>query len=588
MFPENQMQRRVRSRFRGVVFFMSVCVFTLVVSMLDTDTAFAAAIKTVRSTNQSVAYTDGITSNPTSIANYAYSGAQIPISAIISKIELKITATGSVNGTFRLRQNGGGYQMGGISACSRNWTSSVFTQTCDWTASTWLTLSRLNSASFWIEYTNTGDGNVSRIYIDSVYLEVTYGFGETTEIQQVSTAIIPNQSSNFKLAWSNYLESNTFNGFYNAYYFPSGRVNAGVCDGLDSVKNKYGNQTTECELEYIPLWENRLINNSTFFSGSGTFPFSFTYPVAGSFTGAIVLTSFGCTMQDIDSNEVCTSSIVKKGLVVSNYELTTAFSAENVVTTWVNGGQSGSGFYFVSDKQNYTIGEPVRLKWRYTLSPLIVSKAYLYRYIGDTSPILFDGVGLDEVDVFHYATLYYSLPNTYQPFVRVCVGDCSTTWRDMYLGALEIPQARYALYVANQIFSSNQVNCSARGVFGLDSSMFLLSFGTGSNILVSGAEIVANKGIQSFVWLASNLLCVLDETPLVSDIKSVVNPDSGEVLITPEKIWGYSITGLIPVQNFTITYNTTENATKLWDALVNILIFFALFFFILDGIFGRK
>lgn len=414
--------------------------------------------------------------------------------------------------------------------------------------------------------------------IDSAHITF-YGSGtDGTYFRLANTTgnIFPSQSANFHVSWQGkfaYPDQAQF-----GYFFPfvgSGHAMVGCSiSGTCSTTKNY----------VVKLFENTAIPDGL--TASGTYNFAIQYPNVGTYTGSVLFSSNcawsgtgGLDLQG-DIFSLCHYEQAFATVTVGSFQALTSNTVNNVVKNWTNGGGTSSGAYLASDKQQYERGEPVYLRWYFNMGSLAVSSVKLYSGSGTQLLNTFTGTASTLNNTNYYAKIFYQNSGTYQPRIRVCVGDCSTIYRDIYIGGGTVADASKAIIVLQSVLAEGvgaQGFCTDQGVFGLSQSNFKLSFtSTGSNVVVQGIEDVANRGLGAFYWLAANSFCVLDHAPIISMFHNIVAPASGTYTMPTQwfciPIVGCAYNGNpFPDSTYAVSYNETSQAKTIWAILLPLM-----------------
>lgn len=403
--------------------------------------------------------------------------------------------------------------------------------------------------------------------------------------------ILPFDPVTLQLRWNGVFAYPDFMTY--AWFFP-----------YNQVEGCYGAIGELCaEAVYTPI---PVTNNAT---GSGTLTFTYPYAKNGSFTGAMLISNDPyCDLNKIYLDSACDDNIfIERAEVnIGSYRALSMTDPKIANTVFSNGG-GGSGAYLVTNKQTYYTGEPVYLKWKADLGGLTISSIKIYTGSGtDVAATLTSAADLD-VDNFHAAQIHYSQSGQYQPFIRACVGDCSTTWQDIYIGGGTAPDFERVLTVIDREVddgveegvipgvgiiddsSGTGSTCSTRGVFGLQAASFYVAFASDGNVFYKGIQVLLNKAVDAVMWISGNVMCVFEAAPLISNVADVVAPAAGtyqlpteifHVEIDPMEVFGAS--------SYVVAYNTDTETGKLGQVLSGGLFAWLTALFILKGIFGRR
>lgn len=287
---------------------------------------------------------------------------------------------------------------------------------------------------------------------------------------------------------------------------------------------------------------------------------------------------------------------------------------------------TGSGAYFFSDKHFYDVNEPVLLKFYYDV-PFTVGSTVLFKdnstglNIGlgsapdtpkssPTGGITITGSAADE-RVEHRQIVRYGAPFTLYPsgvdpvlLVKSNAYNASdpSTYRIIYLGgnAKRDPQKFIVIKLSTvfnnpngTIFGSNSsngtltggtLNLSTDGIFGMDPSVFKVSFGAQDNQLLVWAQDLVNIVIRAALWVASSAWNILKSSPIFSFIDSSFHPKSGSTHILPPRILNQPVAFIPADANFTISYaNAQDSRALIW--FINLFLLGAMMKFILTAIF---
>ncbi len=590
-YPQNRLQEFLNNRFvrlSWITFFWVIAfVFSFIFSVGTSEAASVAIIRVDETVNPSAGYVDGVgtihtTPPQDTFKRFTMEQGNIPLQAVITKIEAKWVSKGSNSYNIKPtnRTNGFGDITPLAPSCSGTPASATVytTRTCDWTSASALTIDFLNNK---LGITMTRNNSASTINVDAIYLEVTYYVPLQLEI--LTSPIYPNTEINMRVSWNN-------NFFFPdqvkyAYFLPYGRHYTTGCDGECVGSNEFGKTVVNGSAQPDGL------------TGSGSINFTYSYPYVGSFTGSIVLSS-NCNITQLNEDDGmgdCDALKADAIVTVGGFSMLTPSQVALSVDSWNNGGSTGSntGNYLATNKRVYQISEPVYLKWRYNIGGLIVSSVKIFNDIGGDLVATVTASEDITQDEEHYANIFYDISGQYNPYIRICVGDCSTIFYDMYIGGDSQRNPSYSITVLDSLYqvgaSIGGGDCTTTGIFGMDPEYFRVSFGENSNIFYQGVNELINKSIQSLLWIGGETMCVLENAPMLGIIDDIISPQAGTYNL-PTSIMGNDInpSQVFGDDSFLIEYSSDAGITPLANLIKNSVLIFVIGFFILKNIFPKK
>lgn len=306
-----------------------------------------------------------------------------------------------------------------------------------------------------------------------------------------------------------------------------------------------------------------------------------------------------CSDGSIEPNLYLGSSTNPIGIVVQTQA--EAEQTENALTLgnplWFNGGGqadywTGSGGYkLFSNKSTFARYETVPLKWSWNGSKPGFSIGSVYVY---PDPVKLPGLayqdtatGALESGIDHFKGIVYNAVGQYQPAVELRSTTYNAgnpaTYERFYIGGGLTPLPQYVISITNTVLSqqsgSGAVTCSTRGVFGLSPQGFSLNLNKSDNMLVQSAQEIGGRGVSAMLWLGGNLLCLVDNAPLLSTVHELIVPAPG-VRQLPNSWNGHEFKTPWKESTFTVEYADSANHDLVWSWLIVAIDFI----FILDMI----
>jgi hypothetical protein len=597
LYPNRLQEYLAKRRMRRGFFFLSWIVVIACSTLIKPQQAGAVAYSATVFSDQSPwtaidgSYsTQGDGSFSISIPNFS-----IPANAVVSSVQVHIHWRGTKRYAFHITNNAGTDQDAPSTPCSPTPASGVTfgTTTCTWTTGSngftyASTVANLNGNFDLRGIRFTGTSNTADI--DAISVEVTADLPEVLNLYSVNLDL-PGQPSTFRAYWENQYYGFDDSTIKHMYFFPY-------------------NQVTGCYTSLGDLCEEAVYSevpgvSGTSATGSGALTFNYAYMKNGSFTGAILVSdSDTCDIHEIYINADCDDhiKIARKRFTIGSYESIPLTDSRIASTVFSNGGGS-SGSYLATDKKTYYTGEPVYLKWRFDVGSLVQSQVRVYSGSGNVLAATFTSSGDLLENTMHAAAIFYPQPGEYQPFIRVCVGDCSTTFVNIYIGGGHTADFSKAITVISRPVSGGLeegapgasspddvlLECTNNGIFGLTSESFFVAFGDNSNLFYKGINGLINQGIDAAMWISRNTMCAFERSPLISNISDIIAPEEGTYTL-PTSVLGLDIdrSRLFGQTTFVIDYSDDDETERLGTVISTTFLAVCVMWFTLNGIFGKR
>jgi len=197
---------------------------------------------------------------------------------------------------------------------------------------------------------------------------------------------------------------------------------------------------------------------------------------------------------------------------------------------------SGSGVYFFTDFEKYSLGQPVIAKMYYDVQ--FVPNKFIYypddtdlstQIVYTTSPYTVDQNQIFLSYTYRSAGVYYpyfevrsSSYNSANPstFKRVYFGDgAKRSWR-----SIEVTQDGFGGM------------CTHDGIFGLSPQTFALPWSSSTNIFLKFIGQSFDAVIQAVFKVMSDVFCLIQSSPPGQLTLGLINPPSGSTFVYPTEI----------------------------------------------------
>jgi len=251
-------------------------------------------------------------------------------------------------------------------------------------------------------------------------------------------------------------------------------------------------------------------------------------------------------------------------------------------TYWTaTGATSPAGYAFWASDTGLARYQPVTLTWQWKGAiGFTVGSVYVYPDLTAYPTTVFRSTGstVTSSDVDHHMTISYNAAGQYQPVVELRSTSYSAgnpaTFTRFYLGGGLTSDSNYAIYVFNNIWNASSggsgtgsVLCATRGIFGLEPSTFTLQISTSTNPLVTSAQELGGRTVSALLWLAGNVMCVIDNAPIISSMKEIIAPDEG-IRYLPQTYDGRQFLKLTADTSYDLQYNNDADHVAVWQWLM--------------------
>jgi len=228
---------------------------------------------------------------------------------------------------------------------------------------------------------------------------------------------------------------------------------------------------------------------------------------------------------------------------------------------------SGSGAYFLTDKDIYQRKENVRITYYYDVQ-FSVDTVLFYPDIEEYPSLTVELTDiLDRIErSFNYQ---YEEQGRYFPMIEVRSASYSagdpTTFRRIWLGGNQVKEASRYLEVLSTVYSASNFR-STRGVFGLNPNTFEVNFGDSGNPFLVLAGGVVTYTVKGALYIASFLYALLEYAPFFNFFTEVIAPDPNKVYTLQESLCFVNDVCMelpvdsLPNKTFAIAYATDEAA----------------------------